>query len=237
MKKIITLILIVSAFVYADQNLNSAELANKQYPIGEPGLKLTYYSTNNNLPESVVREFNLTVGALEEKNGVSCQWLNLNAKKDNKQIFSVWILTSGYPSQDLKRAEEEISRYILSKSNGNPIEFLNQTTGSVVLPNSGAWTHLFPRSENGNNPIESLEGKVKLLGIEYELDSHEQSDVLASPKETHVISLTPDLLIGVPHNAKVKDETRRYDESDYEYIKLTKENYFEMIENGMNVLM
>ena len=235
MKKIITLILIASTFLYAKQNLNSAELANKQYPIGEPGHTLIYYSLSKNLPGSVVREMKLTVGAVEEKNGVSYQWLNLLAKKVNKEQYSVWLLTSGYPSQDLKRAEKKISRYILSKSNRNFIEFLNQTTGAVVLPNTGAWKHLFPRSENGNNPFASLESKVKLLGIEYELDSHEQSNVPESPEGTHVISLTPDLLIGAPHNAKVKDETRRYDESDYEYVKLTKENYFEMIENGMNV--
>ena len=235
MKKIIVIALIILTYLSAGHNINAAELIDDKSPIGKPGLKLTYNSITENLPESVVQKIELTVGAVEKINGVPNQWLKLVAEKVNKQKFSVWILSSGYPSEIVKTAEKEISRYILSKTNTDPIEFFNKTTGSVVLPNSGAWEHLFPRSEKGNNPIESLEAKVKILGLEYELDSHGQSDVPESPKETHVISLTPDLLIGVPHNAKVKDETRRYDESDYEYIKLTKENYFEMIENGMNV--
>ncbi|MEN8191412.1 MAG: hypothetical protein ABFS12_01265 [Bacteroidota bacterium] len=235
MKKVIVLILITLTYLSADHNIYAAKIIDQKYPIGKPGLKLTYNSEIDNLPESVVQKIELTVGAVEEKNGAYHQWLQLIAEKVNKQKFSVWILTSGYPSEVAKAAKEEISHYILSKSNTNPIEFLNQTTGSVVLPNSGAWKHLFPRSKNGNNPIESFESKVKLLGLEYKLDNHKQSSIPIPPKATNVISLTPDLLIGVPHNSKIKDETRRYDESDYEYVELTKENYFEMIENGINV--
>ena len=105
-----------------------------------------------------------------------------------------------------------------------------------MLPNTGAWKHLLPRSENGNDPIQTLERKVDYLGHEYILDSHEQSKIPSIPKESTTIRLTPDLLIGVPHNSKVKDETRRYDESDYEYVELTRENYSEMIEHGINVV-
>ncbi len=231
MYKIITLIFTVSIYLWAVQNVNAVELIEQKYPLGEPGLKLTYSSQIDKIPRSVVRKFNLTVGAVEEKNGVQYQWLQLDAEKENKQTFSIWILTSGYPPEVVKTAEEKIARYILSSSDSTPLEFVNQTFGGVVLPNTGAWKHLLPRSGNRNNPIESLEGKVKFLGLEYKLDTHKQSDVPSYPKETHIITLTPDLLIGAPHNEKVKDETRRYDESDYEYVKLTKENYFEMIEN------
>ncbi len=104
-----------------------------------------------------------------------------------------------------------------------------------MLPNTGAWKHLFPRLENGNDPIGYLGKKVKYLGHAYKLESQKQSDIPSIPKGTRLIKLTPDLLIGAPHNSKVKDNTRRYDESDYEYISLTRENYSEMIENGMNV--
>jgi len=235
MKKVIALTLTVLIYLSAVHIMNAAELIDQKYPVGEPGLKLTYNSVNQNLPGSVVQKVKLTVGSVEEINGVPYQWLKLGAEKANKETFSVWILTSKYPSEIVKIAQEDITRYILSSSNSTPLEFINQTYGGVVLPNTGAWEHLFPRYQNGNNPIESLDDKVKLLGLEYELDSHKQSDVPSHPKETHLISLTPDLLIGAPHNSKVKNETRRYDESDYEYIPLTKENYFEMIENGMNV--
>jgi hypothetical protein len=44
------------------------------------------------------------------------------------------------------------------------------------------------------------------------------------------------VLIGVPHNTRQKDETRRYDGSDYELIRLTQRDYDEMIQAGMNCL-
>lgn len=235
MKKVISLVLIVLTYLSANYNMNAAEIIDQNYPIGKPGLKLSYYSANKKLPESVVQKFELTVGAVEKINKIAYQWLQLSAEKVNNQTLSVWILTSEYPSGLVKTAQKNITRYIFSSSDYTPTEFVNQTDGGVVLPNTGAWKHLFPRTEKGTEPIKSLEENVKFLGLEYKLNSHEQADISSYPNETHVVSLTPDLLIGVPHNAKVKDETRRYDESDYEYVPLTKENYLEMIENGMNV--
>ena len=229
------LVLFILTCLIVSLHINATDIKIQNYPIGKPGIHLVYNLVNINLPESVVQKIELTVGSIEEKNGIPLQWFQLTAKKVNNETFSVWILTSAYPSEKTKIAEENIARYILSSSNSIPLEFVNQTYGGVVLPNTGAWKYLIPRSQKGNNPIEFLEKKVKFLGFEYKLVSHKQSDVLSVPKETHVVSLTPDLLIGAPHNAKVKNETRRYDESDYKYVKLTKENYSEMIENGMNV--
>jgi len=208
---------------------------NQEYPLGKPGLTLSYSSKVHELPGSVVREFELSLGGVETINGIQNQWLQMHAVKENRQAFTLWILTSGYPSELLEIAQENISRYILSGIDSNPIEFTNQNYGNSVLPNTGAWKYLLPRSENGNDPITLLERKVSYLGHAYELESHEQSDIPSAPKETTTIRLTPDLLIGVPHNSKVIDETRRYDESDYEYVELTRENYSEMIENGINV--
>ncbi len=235
MKKVIVLVLIVLTYLSTNYKMNAAELIDEKYPIGKPGLKLTYSSQNKNLPESVVQKFDLTVGAIEEINEIPYQWLQLTAEKVNKQTFSVWILALNYPSGFVKTAQKNITRYILSISNSTPIEFMNQTYGGVVLPNTGVWKHLMPRLENGNDPIKLLGQQVMYLGHEYNLLDNVQSNVPSSPKQTEVISLTPDLLIGVPHNSKVENETRRYDESDYEYIPLTKDNYSEMIENGINV--
>ncbi len=235
MKNIIVTILTVLIYLSSVYNMNAAESIDQKYPIGKPGLKLTYNSVIKNLPESVVQRINLTVGKVEKINGTPYQWLQLNAEKVNKETFSIWILASGYPSESVKVAQNEILRYVVLNSDSNPIEFVNQTFGGVVLPNTGAWKYLLPRLENGNDPIESMGNKVKYLGHIYKLEDQKQSDFLSIPKEIKCINLTPDLLIGAPHNSKVKDNTRRYDESDYEYISLTRENYSEMIENGMNV--
>ena len=235
MKKRFTLIITILVIASGLQQVLANEINDQQYPIGEPGKMLVYSSNIKNLPGSVVNEIELTLGAVEEKKGISYQWLLMNAKKGNGQKFSVWILASSYPPESMETAQANISRYIISNSNSTSLEFIDQTFGGVVLPNTGAWKHLLPRLENGDSPIHSKEKRVKYLGHEYKLVSRKQSAVSSAPKETKVIGLTPDLLIGAPHNSKVKNETRRYDESDYKYILLTKENYAEMIENGMNV--
>jgi glycerophosphoryl diester phosphodiesterase len=207
----------------------------QNYPLGKPGLTLSYNSIEKELPGSVVREFEVSLGAVELRNGILYQWLQLTAEKENRQTFSVWILTSAYPSGSLEIAKQNISRYIVSFGDSKSLEFTDQNLGNSVLPNTGAWNYLLPRSESGNNPILALERKVTYLGLEYELESQKQSIIPSTPKEAMTISLTPDLLIGVPHNSKVKDETRRYDLSDYEYVTLTEDNYSEMIRNGINV--
>ena len=235
MKKAKALLLIVLTYLSTNYNINATEIYDETYPIGKPGLKLTYNSLDKNLSKSVVQKFDLTVGAIEEINEIPYQWLKVTAEKVNKQTFSVWILASKYPSEIIKTAQKNIRRYIHSTSNSIPIEFVNQTTGDAVLPNTGVWKHLLPRLKNGSNPINIFGQQVMYLGHEYNLMDNVHSKVPLTPKLTEVISLTPDLLIGVPHNSKVKNETRRYDESDYEYVELTKANYFEMIENGMNV--
>jgi glycerophosphoryl diester phosphodiesterase len=213
----------------------AAKLEFKEYPLGKPGLSLGYSSKQKELPGSVVREFELVLGAVEIIDGIHYQWLQLNAEKENSQTYSLWILTSAYPSPSREIAQQNILRYLLSSDDSEALEFTDQSSGNSVLPGSGVWEYLLPRSANGNNPIHSPERIVKYLGLEYQLESRKQSIVPAIPHETHCISLTPDLLIGVPHNSKMKDETRRYDESDYEYVLLTEDNYSEMIRNGMNV--
>lgn len=229
-----TIIVAVISFACVNLNANVNEITDQQYPIGKPGKILVYSSKVKDLPGSVVRKFEVTLGAVEEKNGVPYQWLQLTGEKVNRQTFSVWLLCSSYPSELLKIAQKNIARYILSNSDSIPLEFVNQTSGGAVLPNTGAWKHLLPRLENGQSPIDSKEKKIKYLGFEYKLDSRKQTNVPSAPKKTIAINLTPDLLIGVPHNTRLKDETRKWDDSDYEYIKLTKENYFEMIEAGIN---
>jgi hypothetical protein len=236
MKTFTALIIVIFAFAGTSHEISAKETDGREYPIGDPSLKLTYSTKANDVPGSVVRKFELALGPVLEHKGTPAQWLQLSAEKENKQTFSVWILASSYPSASFQNAQDDTFQYILSRTDSNPIEFVEQTHGTAVLPNTGAWKHLLPRSENGGDPFASSEKTVKYLGHVYSLDRREQSALISIPKDIVVIELTPDLLIGVPHNSKVKSETRRYDESDYDYVELTKKNYLEMIENGINVL-
>ncbi|MBC8215645.1 MAG: hypothetical protein H8E64_03930, partial [Candidatus Marinimicrobia bacterium] len=119
---------------------------DSQYPIGEPGTKLSYSIQNTHLPKSVVKTIVLTLGSIETQNGVNYQWLQMIATKNNRQSFSTWILSSEYPSSSRKIAQENMLRYIIRKGNSNPIEFSDQNRKNPILPTTGAWEYLLPRS-------------------------------------------------------------------------------------------
>jgi hypothetical protein len=210
---------------------------NGQETIGKPGLTVTYQHESDGLiPGSVVRTLTLGLGPLEEKNSTLFQWLHLQAKKSNGEQFNVWILTDRYPPASLTALQKTTARYILQEGNTKPLEFRHQFSGEAVLPSLGAWKHLFPRAID-NVPSDGLfTKKIKYLGNIYLLKKRKYSKKITPPIDVKILELLPDVLIGVPSNTKQKDETRRYDDSDYELIRLTKKNYDEMIGSGMNCL-
>jgi hypothetical protein len=206
-------------------------------PIGKPGLTAIYrHESDGSIPGSVVRTFTLALGPVEKKNNTNFQWLGLQAAKSNGEKFNVWILTDRYPPADLTAARKTTARYILQEANEKPLEFRHQVTGEAVLPSLGGWQHLFPRAIGSVSSKSLIAKKIKYLGNIYLLDKLEDSKKMSLPAEIEILELLPDVLIGLPHNTKQKDQTRRYDDSDYELIRLTKNDYDDMIEAGMNCL-
>ena len=97
-----------------------------------------------------------------------------------------------------------------------------------MLPSSGAWEHLFPRAIDSASPV-----RVRYLGHNYVRESiTERSSV--PPADTRIVELRPDLLVGPASNTRQKDETRRYDGSDYELVRLTQNDYREMAGAGIS---
>ena len=210
---------------------------SNQGPIGKPGLVATYrHESDGEIPGSVVRTLRLALGPLEEENGRQYQWLHLSAAKANGEPFSVWILTRGYPPATVTAARETTARYVLQEGNTQALEFRHQFSGEAVLPLLGAWRDLFPRTANGVSSKGAFAEKTRYLGNVYLLERLDDSKDAPLPADVRILELLPDVLIGVPHNTRQKDETRRYDDSDYELIRLTKNDYDEMIEAGMNCL-
>ncbi len=212
-------------------------LTNKQEPIGKQGLVATYrHESDSIIAGSVVRDFKLALGPLEEKKGSKFQWLHLQATKENREQFNVWILTDRYPPASVTAARETTARYIVQEGNTEPLEFRHRFSGEAVLPSLGAWKHLFPRASDSVSSDGLFTNKIKYLGNIYLLEKIEDSKKMTQPVDIKILKLLPDVLIGVPNNTKQKDETRRYDDSDYELIRLTINDYNEMIEAGMNCL-
>ncbi len=222
------------------QNRDSIEVrasSSKQGPIGKPGLVATYrHESGGQIPGSVVRSFTLALGPLEDKNGHQFQWLHLHAAKANGEAFSVWILSKGYPPASVAAARETTARYILQEGNTQALEFAHQFSDEAVLPSLGAWSHLFPHAADSVSSKGVFAEKTRYLGNIYLLERLDNSINVPAPDNIRILELLPDVLIGVPHNTRQKDETRRYDDSDYELIRLRKNDYHEMIEAGMNCL-
>ena len=208
---------------------------HQTYPIGKPGQVATYQHENpDELSSSVVKIFTLTTGPVEEKASVIYQWMCLRATKTDGEKFAVWLLSEDVPSDDLTIDRKTTSRYILQVQDDTPLEFQDRFTGKPVLPILGAWQYLFPKPADETGQNDPFPKTAKYLGHIYRRTHVSDANESAEPPDTHTLSLRPDVLIGPPSNTRQKDETRRYDMSDYELIPLTETDYDEMIAAGIN---
>ena len=208
---------------------------HEPYPIGEPGQMATYrHESEHLLLNTVVKTLTVTIGSVEGNAGVLSQWICLRATKASGEKFAVWLLGENVPSEDLKIARATTSRYILQIGDDIPLEFRDKFTGEPVLPGLGAWQYLFPKPTGEEAQNDLFPQAVKYLGYTYQLAHISDSGESVAPPDTQRLSLRPDVLIGPPSNTRQKDETRRYDMSDYELIPLTEADYGEMIAAGIN---
>jgi hypothetical protein len=203
-------------------------------PIGPPGLQATYQlaSAAGSRSNSIQR-VTLCLGPVEATGGGS-QWLALQATKANGQKFAVWLLTRAYPPRTLDQAARLSLRYLVQEGDEPPREFATRYTGAPVLPSLGAWEYLWPRPDQGDWSPDHAALPVNWLGHRYELQSTNPSVAFPEPRDSRKLELLPDVLVGVPSNTRTKDDRRRFDGSDYELIRLTRENYTEMIRAGLN---
>jgi len=137
-------------------------------------------------------------------------WLSFSAVKRAGGSFVVHSLEGG------------AGRYLLQEGTGPLQEFRHPLTGSAVRPSLGGWSQMFPRQEAAT---------LTILGHEYRNVSERDIPPPAGPVRT--VYLQPDLLIGPATNSRQKDETRRYDTSEYEYVKFVEADYRTMAEAGV----
>ena len=205
--------------------------------IGKPGLEATYrHESGGALRGCVVETFTLCLGPIEERAGRPFQWLRLHAVKANGESFRVWLLAGGYPPTEIGKAREMTARYLVQEGDAQALEFRHRVSGAAVLPSLGAWSYLLPRAVEGASAGDPFAEKTCYLGHIYRPEGVKESNDVAKPVEARVLELRPDVLIGVPHNTRQKDETRRYDGSDYALVRLAQRDYDEMIQAGMNCL-
>jgi hypothetical protein len=186
-----------------------------------------------------VTEFALGLGPVDHEDGDDYQWLVLEPTKANGNHFRVWLLTAGYPPETTQAAERSTVRYIVQEGISRPSEFRQRLMRKAVLPQMGGWRHLLPRpSLAGNHPetLNHFHETTHYLGLSYKLDRVEDGGFLPPPQDARIIELQPDVLIGTASNSRQKDERRRYDNSDYDYVRLSRADYVEMTQAGINCL-
>ncbi|MBI2924298.1 MAG: hypothetical protein HYY24_01185 [Verrucomicrobia bacterium] len=206
-------------------------------PLGSVGARASYRIERTDEPRaSTVREFELELGSIEERLGTNSQWLRLSARKASGGEFRVWLLARAWPSPALAEAQGVIGRYIVQEGDKQPLEFTHRFTGEAVLPSSGAWEFLLPRPVAGDFRGGVEAARVSLLGHIYALQGAEQAGAGFGAPAVRRLELLPDVLVGVPSNTRTRDDTRRFDGSDYAMVRLTRADYTEMIAAGLNCL-
>jgi len=220
-------------------NITKEHETNEQqpFPLGLPGTTAKYhYAQKKDVPQTTVKTLILTLGKVEEARKTKHQWLHLQTKKTNEEGFCVWLLVESYSALKSTKSSQNIARYILKEGDNQPLEFRHKFEDKAVLPGLGCWSYLIPQPIKDTPSQEIFQSKLTFLGHSYLLDSLDHLEPPVIPIETKVLLLNPDVLIGPAHNSKQKDETRRYDRSDYELVQLTQNDYLEMINAGINCL-
>jgi hypothetical protein len=185
----------------------------------QPGLAAQYRLENPAAPRgSVVSTFTLALGPLEKGQ----QWISLAASKGNGEEFRIWLLSAGPPTHT------HTLRYLFQGGGSSRLrEYRNQLTNEAALPSQGDWD-LLPQ------PIAGLPKAVRYLGHRYTREALRPDVPVSPPADAEVVGLRPDLLLGPASNTRQKDETRRYDGSDYQLVRLTREDYRQMRDAGIN---
>ncbi len=124
-------------------------------------------------------------------------------------------------------------RYVLRRPGAPAAEYRHGVTGLAVLPASGGWPYLLPRF-SAQTEGETFPPAAEYLGHRYIRAALDKGVAAALPEDIRLLRLRPDVLTGVPHNTRQVDETRRYDDSDYEYVALTQDDFAAMIAAGVN---
>jgi len=230
-----TNVTVVVAIALAVSSLTARGATEAALPLGPPGMQAAYrLESGASLRSNSIATFMLNFGPVEESGGAPCQWLALQATKNNGQRFAVWILGRDFPPLAREQAAATTVRYLFQEGDNPPLEFAHRFRGTPVLPSVGAWEYLWPRPEPGGARAGPAAARVTWLGHRYVLEATNQDNLFPAPPPPRRLDLLPDVLVGVPSNSRTKDDTRRYDGSDYEMVRLTRDNYAEMIRAGMN---
>ncbi|KAB2673610.1 MAG: hypothetical protein DVB31_03360 [Verrucomicrobia bacterium] len=204
-------------------------------PLGPVGQRAVYRRPGDSgVVANGITRFEFGLGPVESRVGDPCQWAVLQATKANGTSFKVWMLTRAPIPNDVREAGTKAVRYLTQEGTEPPREFVDRGNGMAVLPSLGGWESLWPRPHPGGFRDGVVAREVSLLGMRFTLESSSVGSVPPCPESPRRIVLRPDMWVGVPGNERTRDDRRRFDGSDYPMVRLTRADYAEMIDAGMN---
>ncbi|MBL8220511.1 MAG: hypothetical protein JNL62_14855, partial [Bryobacterales bacterium] len=192
-----------------------------EFSLGESRPMVARYRLSGSAAKaSVVQELTVTSGVME----AGLRWTKLAAKKHNGDQYTLWTQSAGEPSR------ENVKRYLFQDSRmKRPREYRDALTQAAVLPAHGGWEQL-------RLPLTALPESLHYLGHDYRRETVSAGETVLPPSDVEVVLLRPDLFVGQASNTKQKEETRRWDGSDYELTPLTREDYGRMHQAGITVV-
>ncbi|MBL9134584.1 MAG: hypothetical protein JNK85_01885 [Verrucomicrobiales bacterium] len=203
--------------------------------LGPPGTSHHFRLESPASTRAPVQQFTLALGEVDQGSEGSGQWVRLEATTSSQRTFRIWLLVE--PRADVspwRVPASAILRYILQEGTSAPVETVDGSRSGPVLPSLLEWPSLWPAAVNPGDA--APEPRVQYLGHAYR-SSAKTADPFRRPSaQPRRVRLYPDRWIGVPSNQRQKDPRRRYDNSEYEYQRLTREDYQTMIEAGMTCL-
>ncbi len=222
-------------------SLGHSGFAADRPPIGPVGRSLHYRNVRDtNLPASTPREWILSLGPVDAD--PRFQWIELKVTKAGGGELKAWWLANGYPSPLPRSPRPQVRRYVVQESSGKTVEYRDRHGGGAVLPSLVDSRELLPRAQ-GPAPegfaADPPADKALYLGHTYlrvpgEVPS--TTPTFPPPLPDRVTTLSPGLLIGLPSNRRTRDDIRRYDGSEYEYVRLSAEDYQRMVDAGVSCL-
>jgi hypothetical protein len=138
-------------------------------------------------------------------------WLRFAASKQNGDRFTFWLQGEG-------------RRYIFQEGAGEAVEYRHGATGEAAMPSILEWDGLTPKPAGPD--------RMTYLGHTYRFFRPSGATALPPPR-LRVVTLRPDMWVGTAHNLRQKDDTRRYDGSEYEFVPLTAQDYRDMAAAGV----
>ena len=209
------------------------------------GLWGRYRITDGQEPIPGLTEVALSFPAVEQVDGEDAIWFQFEAFAGKERLFAVALLV---PSVDfLYRCgpEVEVYRYLLfpGKGDGHPLEYVSSSTGEAVVPKLNFFKNLMPHAQSVHDPEMPLFSEGTYLGHPLRRIEKGRGAKRLPSEEARHLELDSEVLIGTSRSTRDDMSGRLYGprsdwsdlEKDYTYVPLSKEDYRQMIDAGMNI--